>query len=309
MRVIHSAQELHAEGRKVCLAMGFFDGVHLGHQQIIRQTVSDARLHRGLALVLTFDRHPRSVLDPARVPPLIYPLPRKIRTVEGMGADALLLLHFDAALCRMPGETFIRTLAADLGEIQSICVGSNFVFGHNRGGNVQLLQRLGAELKFAVHGVASVALDGHLVSSTRIRGCIQSGNLDLAGQMLGRAYSLSGKVVKGDELGRTLGFPTANLDCAGLALPPGGVYAVRVNHAQGAHQGVLNIGVRPTVSQAQAVVRVEAHLLGFQGDLYGQELELTGFQKLRDEIKFASLKELQEQIGRDAQDARRVLSS
>ena len=174
MRVIHAADELKPAGRKVCLAIGFFDGVHLGHQQIIRQTITDARQHEAIALVVTFDRHPNTVVAPSRVPPLIYSLPRKLRTIESLGADTLLLIHFDKAFSEQTGEGFIRALARDLGHVQSLCVGANFVFGHKRGGNVDLLKKLGAELKFTVHGMAAVSLDGRAVSSTRIREAIRA---------------------------------------------------------------------------------------------------------------------------------------
>jgi riboflavin kinase/FMN adenylyltransferase len=299
MRIIHAANELPAGGRKVSLAIGFFDGVHLGHQQIVRQTIMDARQHEALALVITFDRHPNTVVAPSRVPPLIYSLPQKLRTLGSLGADALLLIHFDQAFSRQSGEGFIRGLARDLGQILSLCVGANFVFGYKRGGNVELLKRLGNDLRFAVHGLAAVSLDGRAVSSTRIRAAIAAGELDAASQMLGRAYGLAGKVVPGGRLGRELGFPTANMDVGGLVLPPRGVYAVQALAGGGRDPAALNIGCRPTLEQGPPQVRVEAHLLDFQGDLYGQELELAFVDKLREERKFASVADLREQIAKD----------
>jgi len=307
MNIIHAANELNPGNRKVCLAIGFFDGVHLGHQQIIRQTIADARQHEGIALVITFDCHPNCVVAPARVPPLIYSLPQKLGAVESLGAHTLLLIHFDKRFSEQPGEAFIRTLAHDLGGIQSLCVGSNFAFGHKRDGNVALLKILGQELKFTVHGMAAVSLDGEPVSSTRIRDAISAGDLDAASQMLGRAYSLAGTVVRGDRLGHQIGFPTANLDANGRALPANGVYAV---HAEvfgaakpSSHRGVLNIGVRPTVNDANPQRRVEVHLLDFNAELYGEEIELTFVEKLRDEKKFPSLEALREQISRDISEA------
>ena len=145
MKVIRAANELKTGNRKVCLAIGFFDGVHLGHQQIIRQTIADAHQHKAIALVLTFDRHPNSIVAPNRVPPLIYSLPQKLRAIQSLGADHLLLVSFDKKFSEQPGETFVRGLARDLGSIQSICVGADFVFGHKRGGNVALLKKLGAD--------------------------------------------------------------------------------------------------------------------------------------------------------------------
>ena len=299
MRIIHAARELKPAGRKVCLAIGFFDGVHLGHQQVIRQTLTDARQHDALALVVTFDRHPNTVVAPDRVPPLIYSLPQKLRAIESLGADTLLLIRFDQAFSEQSGEAFVRGLVSDLGRIQSLCVGANFVFGHKRGGNVELLRKLGADLSFAVHGLAAVSLDGHTVSSTRIRKEIQGGDLDRVSQMLGRAYSLAGTVMRGDGLGHQLGFPTANLDITGLALPPQAVYAVLAETGGKSYRAVLNIGHRPTLQNPNPQLRVEAHLIDFTADLYGQELEVAFVERLRGEKKFASLGDLREQIAQD----------
>ena len=304
MRIIHAAEELKAAGRKICLGIGFFDGVHLGHQQIIRQTITDARQREAIALVITFDRHPSTVVAPSRVPPLIYSLPQKLRAVEALGADTLLLIPFNKAFSEQTGEAFVRGLARDLGHVQSLCVGANFVFGYKRGGNVELLRKLGAELKFTVHGMAAVSLDGRAVSSTRIREAIRAGDLDRVSQMLGRAYSVAGLVVRGDGLGHQLGFPTANLDSTGLALPPHGVYAVHAETGGKTYRAVLNIGLRPTLQNPNPQLRVEAHLIDFAGELYGQELELAFVDKLRPEAKFPSLAELRAQIARDILEAR-----
>lgn len=302
MRLIHSASE--AKLGPVCVAIGFFDGVHLGHQQIIRQTVTDARQHNARSLVITFDSHPNTVVAPDRVPPLIYSLPQRLRGIKSLGADAVWLIHFDRAFSRQTGEQFVRLLARDLQPVISLCVGANFIFGAKRSGNVALLKRLGAELGFKVHGLAAVALDGQTISSTRIRAAIRAGNLDKASQMLGRAYSIAGRVGRGDQLGRRLGFPTANLDTPGLALPPNGVYFAQAILGRTQHPAVVNIGTRPTLEQPTAPVRVEAHLLDFDGDLYGQELELVFVSKIRDERRFPSLAELQRQIARDVETAR-----
>lgn len=307
MRILHAANELGQGPRKVCLAIGFFDGVHLGHQQILRQTLTDARQHNGLAVVITFDQHPNTVVAPHRVPPLIYSLPKKLRVIESLGTDALLLIHFDKVFSRLSAEEFIRTLTREFAPTRCICVGANFLFGHRRTGNVDLLRALGKELGFTVHGLASVSLDGKAVSSTRIRERILAGDLDAVSQMLGRSYALCGKVVHGEGLGRQLGFPTANIDCARLALPPGGVYAVQVQVEGRTYPGVLNIGTRPTIQQPVPQLRVEAHLLDFSGDLYDQEVEIAFVEKLRDEQKFASTLELRAQIARDILEAKAKL--
>lgn len=299
VKIIHAANELGNGSRKVCLAIGVFDGVHLGHQQIIRQTIADARQHDAIALVLTFDRHPNTVVAPDRVPPLIYSWAQKSRAIESLGADALLEITFDKSFSEKSGNVFIRELARDFGMIHSICVGADFVFGHRRSGNVALLKKLGAELNFFVHGLAAVSLDGEAVSSTRIREAVRAGDFDAASQMLGRPYSIAGRVVEGDRLGRQLGFPTANLDAASLILPPNGVYSGCTKLDGRLYRVALNIGFRPTVASAAPQLRVEAHLLDFDGGLYGEELEVELTGKLRAERKFASPAELREQIARD----------
>jgi riboflavin kinase/FMN adenylyltransferase len=306
MNVIRAARELKPGPRKTCVAIGMFDGVHLGHQQVIRQTIEDARQHEGIAVALTFDRHPNSVVAPDRNPPLIYSLSQKLRVIESLGIDTTFLIHFDKDFSQIPGEEFIQGLARDFGAIHSLCVGSAFTFGHKRSGNVALLIRLGRELNFIVHGLASVSLDGKTVSSTRIREAIGTGNLDAASQMLGRTYSLAGKVIRGDQLGRQLGFPTANLDPDDLVIPPNGVYAAHAQVQGRLHRAVVNIGMRPTLQNPQPKLQVEAHLLDVSADLYGQEMEIAFVEKLRDEQKFSSRDALQQQIQRDIDAARRL---
>jgi riboflavin kinase / FMN adenylyltransferase len=304
VNIFRSIEELNATPGKWCMAIGFFDGVHLGHQQVIGQTLADARQHEAAALIVTFDRHPNAVVAPDRVPPLIYRLPQKVRAIESLGADSLLLIHFDETFSRQTAEAFVRSLAPGRRRVQSVSVGADFVFGYKRGGDVRLLRQLGQELGFGVHAIAAVSLDGKAVSSTRIREAIASGDLDLAGQMLGRAYSIYGTVVRGDQVGKSLGFPTANLDVTGLILPPRGVYAAHARLGNQQHRAVVNIGIRPTLRDASPQVRVEAHLLDFQSVVYEQELELTFVAKLRDEQRFDSLDALKAQIGKDVETAR-----
>jgi len=304
MNIIHAARDLKPGPRKVCVAIGMFDGVHLGHQQVIRQTIADARQHEAIATAITFDCHPNSVIAPGRNPPLIYSLPQKLRAIESSGIDTTLLIHFDRAFSEISGEQFIRGVARDFGHIHSLCVGSAFTFGHQRSGNVALLKKQGQELHFIVHGLASVSLDGKIVSSTRIREAIRAGHLDAASQMLGRTYALAGRVRHGDGLGRQLGFPTANLTTAGLVLPPNGVYAAHASVQGRTHRAVVNIGVRPTLRNPDPQLQVEVHLLDFTGDLYEQEMEITFVEKLRDEQTFASREALGKQIRSDIGAAR-----
>ena len=303
MQVFQHPPEFQGGGRKTALAIGMFDGVHLGHQQVIRQAVTDAEQHEGIAVAVTFDQHPSTVLAPARVPPLIYSHAQKLRAFASLGVDATFVIHFDAEFSRRSGGEFIRELARQLAPLHSITVGSAFSFGHRREGNVDLLKSLGAELGFTVHGIGAVALDGDTVSSTRIREAIKTGTLDRATEMLGREYALCGEVIRGDRLGRKFGFPTANLETTGRALPPAGVYAVHAYVGGQRYRAVANIGHRPTVASPLPGLRVEAHLINFSGDLYGQELELTFVEKLRDEQRFPSLDVLRAQIQKDIEAA------
>ncbi len=306
MQLIRHADDLRPAGRKVSVGIGMFDGVHLGHQQVLKQTIFDARQHKGLSLAITFDRHPSSVVAPQKAPRLIYSLPQKLREMEALGVDAILLIEFTTAFSQQAGESFVRDLAARLGQIYSVCVGNNFTFGHKRSGNVDLLKRLGGELNFQVHGLAAVSLGGQIVSSTRIRERIVAGDLDGAGQMLGRSYSISGSVIRGDQLGRKLGVPTANLDISGLVLPPSGVYAVQAGIDGEFHPAVANLGTRPTVNHDASDLRFEVHLLDFDCELYDKEMEVCFTQFLRPEMRFSGLEELKARIAADIEAAREI---
>ena len=306
MNLIHHAADLNPGTRKVCVAIGVFDGVHLGHQQVIRQTMADALQHDALSVVVTFDRHPNAIVAPERTPALIYPLAKKLSVIDSLGVNATYLIEFTKEFSLITAANFVHNLARDFKNIQSICVGSNFTFGHKRGGNVDLLRTLGKEMNFQVHGLASVALDGQPVSSTRVREVIRVGDFDSANQMLGRPYCLCGRIVQGDGIGRKIGFATANMDVAGLALPPTGVYAARAQVMDKSYGAAVNIGYRPTLSSPVPKLQVEAHLLEFSGDVYGETMELTFVKKLRDEQKFPSATALHDQIAKDIEVARKA---
>jgi len=307
MKIIQHPRELAAAGRPACLALGVFDGIHLGHQSIIGQTLEDARKREGTSVVVTFDRHPEMVLAPTRAPSLIYPPSKKMRVLSELGVAATLVLPFDREFSRQSGEAFIQGLTRELGGIASVSVGDHFGFGYQRSGDVRLLQRLGAENQFVVHGLPPVQWAGQPVSSTRIRNAIALGRFAEATQMLGRPYSLCAIVIEGDRIGRQWGFPTANLDAAHLALPPSGVYAVRACIRDQCHPAVLNLGLRPTLNRPQPRLQVEAHLLDFSGDLYGAEMEIVFVARLRDEMRFPTREALQAQILKDIATARRCL--
>jgi riboflavin kinase/FMN adenylyltransferase len=306
VQVIRSANELKAGSRRVCAAIGVFDGLHVGHQAVLGRAREDSRATDGLLVVVTFDRHPNQVVAPERTPRPIYTLGHKLSVLESMSVDVTWLIEFDRRFSLIPAEDFVRRLVQDFAPLHSLSVGAGFTFGHRRGGNLELLVRMGRECGFHVHGLTSVSVGEEPVSSTRIREAIRSGDLDGAGAMLGRPYSVAGTVVSGDQMGRRIGVPTANLAVGELILPPDGVYAVEVRMDGELRPGVANLGYRPTVS-AGSERQFEVHILDYAGDLYGRELEVILRQRLRGEVRFGSVAELEAQIRRDIGVAQEVL--
>lgn len=289
------------------LAIGVFDGVHLGHRAVIAAARESAQREGGSAVVVTFDPHPVEVLAPENSPRLLTNTPHKLALLgRGAGIGHVLLVRFDRDFASQPGHHFVeRLLAAAPAEgIARICVGEEWRFGKGRSGDVALLERIGAERGFAVSGLGLVEVDGHRVSSTRIREAVATGDLDEAAHLLGRRYSVYGAVVKGRQLGRTIGFPTANLTVAREQLPPAGVYVVTATGTGDAWNGVANLGYRPTVEGGNAELRLEVHLFGLDHEIYGEDLEVTFLTKIRDERKFDGLPALQKQIAEDVAAAR-----
>lgn len=307
MRILRSISELSELRGPVTLSIGVFDGVHLGHKAVLQAAMDDAAAAGGTAVALTFDPHPARVLRPDRAPRLLTSTPHKARLIGAMGMPCLLVVPFDAKFAACPAENFIHDLAAKCRPLRRICVGERWAFGHNRSGDVALLRRLGDELGFAVSEAPSVRVENETVSSTRIRLAVESGELDVARALLGRDYTILGTVEHGDELGRKIGFPTANLRAHNEQFPPDGVYAVRVQIGPDSLPGVANIGFRPTVSSGALERRLEVHVFAFDGDLYGRDLDVDFISFLRGERKFSGLDALKAQIAADAEEARRVL--
>ena len=281
--------------------MGVFDGVHVGHQAVIAQVVEAAANEGGLAGLLTFDPHPIRVIAPAKAPTsLLETLDHKARVVSALGVRLFVPLHFDTAMAAMEAGDFIKRLTA--APVHTIAVGEDWRFGRNRAGDISLLQREAEQRGFRLEAVPPVMFEGDRISSTRIRQAIHDGNLDEAASMLGRRYAVSGTVVMGDQLGRRLGFPTANIDTGNLQLPPSGVWSVKVNADGHFWNGVANLGTKPTTGGGRLLL--EVHLFDFSGDLYGQNLEVCFGKYLRAEKKFQSLEELKQQITLDVCAAR-----
>jgi riboflavin kinase/FMN adenylyltransferase len=300
---IDNIADLASSGRPLHLALGVFDGVHVGHQAVIRAAVAAAGTGDGLAGVVTFEPHPIRVLAPAKAPRrLLASLDHKAAILADAGVGLLCVLHFDAALAQLEAAEFLAGLPAGAGQLQTIAVGEDWRFGRGRRGDVAALRAWGEGLGVRVIAVPPVIMDGERVSSTRIRQALRDGNLTAAAKMLGRPYAVVGTVLKGRKLGRTLGFPTANLAVGDEQLPPDGVWVVAVNTGKQQVRGVANLGRRPTVDGGERTL--EVHLLDFAGDLYGQTIEVRFERFLREERRFASLEQLTQQIADDVEQAR-----
>jgi riboflavin kinase/FMN adenylyltransferase len=300
MKVLHRVEDLARLPGAAHLAIGVFDGVHLGHRAVIAEAVRDAAADGGDAVVVTFDPHPQRILRPERAPRILTSTPHKLRLLRSAGISHLLLIQFDAGFAATDPADFIRSLAAHCRNLRSISVGHRWAFGKNRSGNLDLLRSLGADLGFKVTGVPEIQIDGVTVSSTFIRDAIRSGDLETASRFLGRPYGILGTVEEGAHLGRKLGFPTANLSAHSEQFPPDGVYAVRAILEDGsAWPAVANIGFRPTVEQVQSNRLLEVHIPAYSGNLYGQEMEVVFSRFLRPERKFENLEELVRQIEAD----------
>lgn len=295
MEVLHDLAELQSLRGPVYLAIGIFDGVHRGHQALIEEAKADAKKTGGTAVVMTFEPHPMMFFQRAE-PPLRLSSPRhKELLLERQGVTHLAVLPFEAARAGQTAEEFVEDLRKACRPLGGIVVGADWKFGKGRGGNVDLLKQLGG---FEVDGIPAVSIEGEAISSTAIRLALARGDLAFAEKALGRPYAVFGKVVPGQKMGQKLGFPTANIDAAGLQLPPDGVYAARVRIGDKVFNGIANLGIRPTVSHHSRRV-LEVHLFDFKGDLYGMDVEVEFLKFVRGERKFDSVEELRAQIGRD----------
>jgi riboflavin kinase/FMN adenylyltransferase len=256
---------------------------------------------------VTFDPHPAKVLRPSAAPHLLTATKHKIALIRELGVAHLLVLQFDREFANTTPEEFVRQLVAHASPLREICVGHEWSFGKNRAGNLNVLRELGGRLAFDVVGIPPVPVDGQTVSSTAIRRAVELGDFATAAKMLGRDYTILGTVKQGAQLGKKLGFPTANLSAHSEQFPPDGVYVVEARVGSGLHSGVANLGHRPSIDASTRDRILEIHLLDFNGDLYGSDMEVRFLHYLRPERKFESLEALAEQIRDDVQEARAYL--
>lgn len=310
MKVIRGLENIEAPFENAVVAVGNFDGVHLGHQAIFAMVRQKAAEINGTAVAITFDPHPVRVLNHREPPPLITLLDQKLELIEAQGMDAAICIPFDHDFARVTAQVFVEDILVGKIGMKAIVIGRDYVFGRHRQGNVDYLQSTARELGFEVIVPDWVAMNANLperVSSTRIREIIQQGDVAYAKDFLGRYYQLRGVVSKGRSRGgRLLGFPTANIQLEDELCPRQGVYAVTVEVDQGNFLGVANIGYSPTFDDY--IFTVEVHILDFDGDLYGKPIRVNFISRIRDEKKFNSVDELAVQINRDIETGRQVLT-
>jgi riboflavin kinase/FMN adenylyltransferase len=308
MEILRSALELEKIPGPVFLAIGVFDGVHLGHRAVIERALKDSRTAGGSAVVVTFDPHPMRILRPEIAPRLITATQHKILLIESLGVNYALILPFTKEFAATPPDDFIRLLSASCHPLREICVGHSWEFGKNRAGNLKLLGLLGEALGFEEVGVEAVTVGGEIVSSTLIRHAVRSGDLQRAANFLGRQYSILGTVEYGEGLGKQIGCPTANLSAHSEQFPPDGVYAVNAVVRGRNRPGIVNLGRRPTVSGTEGKRVLELHIFDLDEDLYGEEVEVFFQTYLRPEIRFPNISALKSQIARDIAEARGTIN-
>jgi riboflavin kinase/FMN adenylyltransferase len=305
MPILHGLTSFPPDAPPSVVALGVFDGIHLGHREILARAVERARAEGLVSVACTFDRHPMEILQPERAPLPITTLEERLELMGATGIDATLVLPFTRELAGLEPEAFVKDVLLDRLHARVVVVGTDHRFGRGARGDPRLLETLGARLGFAVDVVLPLRIDGEAVSSTEVRAALQRGDVERAARLLGRPYTVCGEVVRGAGRGRTLGFPTANVRTDRPLIVPTGVYACRARCGDAAHRAMVNVGNRPTFEgQTYAI---EAYLLDFSGDIYDRPLCLEFHRRVRDERKFPSVEALKEQIARDVELARTSL--
>jgi riboflavin kinase / FMN adenylyltransferase len=317
VQVLHDAGPLPDFPRGTAVTIGAFDGVHVGHATLIAETRRLAAELDCPSVLVTLDRHPATVVRPASAPPLLVDETQKFELLAATGIDYVLVVHFDGERSLEGSEEFVREVVVDELHARCVVVGEDFHFGHRRKGDVALLDQLGTECGFTVVGLKLVGIPGleGPVSSTRARYALAAGDVELAARILGRLPEIHGVVEHGDHRGRTIGFPTANVAVPGdILLPDDGVYAgwyLRAGEPTptAAHPAAINIGRRPTFYEESGLLLVEAHLIDFDGDLYGEQARVRIAARLRGEVRFDGIDALKHQLGIDVEHARAIIAA
>ena len=301
MRLFHGTDNANIH-RPTVLTLGVFDGLHLGHQLIMRTVVERAKAVGALPTVITFDPHPRAILHPTSSPPLLQTLDQKVEGFGVLGIEQTIVVPFTKEFSLVRAQDFLSDVVNDRLHAKEVYLGKGFAFGHNREGNIDLLRRVSSTLGFFADEVPEVRIRGRRVSSSRIRELLLQGKVNLARRMLGRPYGVEGRVTRGDERGHKLGFPTANLRPQNRVIPARGVYVTGTLIDGQWHRSVTNVGVRPTFKR-DSEPSVETFVLNWTGDLYGDVIRVRFLHRLRDEKRFGSIEDLKIQITRDVQRA------
>ena len=292
--------------KETLLTIGVFDGIHLGHQRLLTHLRDEARKKNWLSSVVTFKSHPKAVLSPENKLLWLSDMETRISLIRDLGIDVIVVLPFTSELARLTAQRFVQLLKEYL-KMRGLIIGPDFALGRDREGDAEKLRLLGQEMGFSVEVIPPVVLDGQVVSSSAIRQALTQGDMKKAEKLFGRLFSLNGLVVGGDRRGRTLGFPTANLELKPeQALPSDGVYATIAHVGRELMPSVTSIGVRPTFGGGKRLV--ETYVIDYEGELLGQRLTLDLVDRLRDEKRFDTVEELKSQMGRDVEQARQVLS-
>jgi len=306
LHIIESLDVIHQFDEETALTFGTFDGVHIGHQAVIKEVIKQAQRLSRASVILSFHPHPMAFLFPEQCPPSLTTMGKKIGLFSKMGVDTAIFAKLEKHISRMSAADFVKKILLDKLRAKSIVVGYDSEFGRDRIGNGKLLKKLGCKNNFDVKIVAPQRIGDITVSSTRIRQAISKSNLLLAKRLLGRWYSISGKVIKGKGIGRKIGYPTANIDIEDQMLPPFGIYAIRAKLDKKMFDGVLSMGIRPTIGDG--IFQIEAHLFGLNDYIYGRRVEVIFIKKIRDEIAFSSLEQLCAHIERDIVKAKEILA-
>lgn len=288
------------------LALGTLDGVHLGHQKVIKSLKRRAKDLRKKSIVLTFDIHPLKTVDPAKCPPLLTPKEEKIRLIQGLGVDILVLANFNKEFASLSPEKFIKDILVGRLSVAEVFVGKDFTFGRGAMGDIAFLKSKAREYGFKVRTIPPVKIGKTAISSTAIRGLIRRGEVKEAARLLGRPYTLYGRVVHGESRGKELGYPTANIRPHYEAIPSDGVYLGKIEVKDKVWNGLLNIGTQPTFHKRGAKI-IEAHIFDFEGRVYGREIKVSFLEKIREEMAFKSPEALKAQIKKNVTKARKIL--
>ena len=298
MKIFHGTDNANIT-RSTVLTLGVFDGLHLGHQRIMQTVVSRAKAAAAVPTAITFDPHPRSVLYPENAPPLLQTLDQRLANFGVLGIEQTIVIRFDMDFADRDAEVFLRDIVHERLRAKEVYLGKGFAFGRNRGGNIELLRRISAELGFAADEVPEITLRGQRISSSKIRELLKDGRVNLARRMLGRPYGVEGQIMRGNQRGRTIGFPTANLKPRNRVIPRYGVYATATLIDDIWRRSITNVGVRPTFGN-ETEPSIETYVFDFDGDLYGDVLRVRFLHRIRDEKKFGGIEELKTQITKDS---------